>query len=184
MNYRIHSCPENCLEIAGRSVSANDLAEELKQSAQILGSSFGGFTFSGGEPLAQPEFLPELTEQLKGYHLRIETSGYTDSETLKKLIDKLDFVIMDIKLADSKEHEIYTGVTNERIIENLHILKNSQKKHIIRTPLIPGITDTKNNLDKIELLTGDSKWEKLAFNHMMGAKYKMLGMDSFLKDFS
>lgn len=91
---------------------------------------------------------------------------------------------MDIKLADSKEHEIYTGVTNERIIENLHILKNSQKKHIIRTPLIPGITDTKNNLDKIELLTGDSKWEKLAFNHMMGAKYKMLEMDSFLKDFS
>jgi len=180
----IHSCPENCLEISGRLVSARKLAEELKQSAVILGSHFGGFTFSGGEPLAQPEFLLELAGQLKGYHLCIETSGYTDSETFKKVIDKLDFVIMDIKLADNKEHQKYTGVTNTQIIENLHILKNSQKKHIIRTPLIPDITDTENNLDKIRFLIGDSKWEKVPYNQLSGAKYKMLGMDFGLQDFS
>ena len=173
----IYSCPENCLEIIGRFVSVQELTKELKQSAEILGSSFGGFTFSGGEPLAQSEFLLELMEQLKEYNMCIETSGYADSQTFKKVIDGLDFVIMDIKFADSKEHEKYTGVTNKQIIENLHILKNSKKNHIIRTPLIPDITDTENNLDKIRFLIGDSKWEKVPYNQLAGAKYKMLGME-------
>ncbi|MBQ2265913.1 MAG: 4Fe-4S cluster-binding domain-containing protein, partial [Clostridia bacterium] len=65
----IHACPENCLEIAGKRVELKDLVPELKASAEVLGESFGGFTFSGGEPLAQPQFLLELIEELKDYHL-------------------------------------------------------------------------------------------------------------------
>ena len=61
----IYICPENCLEIAGKQVTAKELAKELKQSAKVLGERFGGFTFSGGEPLAQPKFLFELIEELR-----------------------------------------------------------------------------------------------------------------------
>ena len=75
----IYACPENCLEISGKKVTANELAKELKKSADVLGCDFGGFTFSGGEPLAQPEFLLKLIEELKNYHLCIETSGFADS---------------------------------------------------------------------------------------------------------
>ena len=121
----IHVCPENCLQITGREATAEELAEELKKSADTLGSSFGGFTFSGGEPLAQPEFLLELIENLQGYHLCIETSGYADSKIFEDVINKLDFVIMDIKLADSALHKKYTGVGNELILENYKILKQS-----------------------------------------------------------
>ena len=172
----ILSCPENCLEIAGRRVEAKELAEELKKSADVLGDTFGGFTFSGGEPLAQPEFLLELIENLKGYHLCIETSGFASEETFKKAIEKLDFIIMDIKLADSLLHKEYTGVGNEQILRNFHILKNSGKDYLIRTPLIPNITDTEDNLSKIKEIIGDSQWEKLPYNEMAGAKYKMLSM--------
>ena len=172
----IHVCPENCLEIAGRKVDSNALANELRESAIILGDSFGGFTFSGGEPLAQPEFLLELINELKGYHLCIETSGYADSKIFNMVLDKLDFIIMDIKLADSKSHKLYTGVGNEQILKNLEILKSSQIPYIIRTPLIPDITDKKNNLEKIKELIGNSKWEKVPYNQLAGAKYKMLGM--------
>ena len=63
----IHACPENCLEITGRRVESADLAKELRESAYLLGNSFGGFTFSGGEPLAQPRFLLALLEELKDY---------------------------------------------------------------------------------------------------------------------
>lgn len=173
----IHVCPENCLEISGKKVSAKDLSEELKQSAEILGDVFGGFTFSGGEPLAQPEFLLELIDELQDYHLCIETSGFTDSDTFKNVIDKLDFVIMDIKLADSELHEKYTNVSNEKILENFTALKKSEKPYLIRTPLIPNITDTKENLDAIKKLIGTSDWEQLPYNKMAGAKYKMLGME-------
>ena len=173
----IYACPENCLQISGRKISAKELALELKKSADVLGVSFGGFTFSGGEPLAQPLFLLELIDELKDFHLCIETSGYTDSETFKKVIDKLDYVIMDIKLADSQMHKMYTGVNNEQILKNFEILKNSSKPFVIRTPLIPGITDTKENLEAIEKIIGKSNWEKIPYNAMAGAKYKMLGMD-------
>lgn len=84
----IYACPENCLEISGKKVESVHLANVLKESAYILGSSFGGFTFSGGEPLAQPQFLLELIEALKDYHLCIETSGYCNTEIFKEVLEK------------------------------------------------------------------------------------------------
>ena len=172
----IHACPENCLEISGRKVDAKALVEELKKSADVLGDNFGGFTFSGGEPLAQPEFLLELIAELKGYNLCAETSGFCDSKTFETVIEKLDFIIMDIKLADSKAHKKYTGVKNDKILWNFETLKKSDKPYIIRTPLIPNITDIEENLQEIEKIIGDSSWEKLPYNAAAGAKYKMLGM--------
>lgn len=173
----IYACPENCLEIAGRNIEVGQLVSELKESAYILGNSFGGFTFSGGEPLAQPKFLLELIDALADYHLCIETSGYANFSVFKSVIEKLDFVIMDIKLADNELHKKYTGVSNEVILENFKILKNSGKPYVIRTPLIPNITDTSENISLIEKIIGNSSWEKIPFNAAAGAKYKMLGME-------
>ena len=172
----IRVCPQNCLEISGRAVEAKCLAKELKENAEILGDSFGGFTFSGGEPLAQPKFLIELMNELKDYHLCIETSGYAKTEVFSEILEKLDFVIMDMKIADSELHKKYTGVSNSRILENFETLRKSGKPYLIRTPLIPNITDTKENLEGIKKIIGNADWEKLPYNKMAGAKYKMLGM--------
>ncbi len=173
----MYMCPENCMEIVGKEYSSDELSHELILSADVLGSSFGGFTFSGGEPLLQYEFLLELCEHLKEHNLCIETSGYADSEVFGKVIDTMDFIIMDIKIADSELHRKYTGVDNHIILNNFKALKNSNKPYIIRTPLIPGITDTEENLSAIKNIIDESKWEKLPYNNMAGAKYKMLGMD-------
>ncbi len=171
------ACPENCLEIAGQQITARQLAKELIKTAQILADAFGGFTFSGGEPLAQPQFLFELCHELKDYHLCIETSGYAEKDVFEKALDIFDYIIMDIKLLDSVEHLQYTGVDNQKIISNFQLLKKSGKQHLIRTPLIPEITDTLMNLNAIESLIGNSPWEKLPYNAAAGAKYKMLGWD-------
>ena len=173
----IYVCPENCLEITGKKISADELAKQLIQTAEVLGNSFGGFTFSGGEPLAQPDFLFELIEQLNGYHLCIETSGYSNSDIFEKVINKLDFIILDIKIADAILHQQYTGVNNQKILENFELLRKSGKPYIIRTPLIPSITDTKSNLNAIKNIIGDCNWEKIPFNAAAGAKYKMLGIE-------
>ena len=119
----------------------------------------------------------ELTEELAGFNLCIETSGFAKPEVFGAVTDKLDFVIMDIKLADGEAHKKYTGVDNAVILENLKYLQASGKPHIIRTPLIPGITDTPENLAAVEKLVGNSRWEKLPYNTLAGAKYKMLGME-------
>ena len=172
----LHACPDNLLSVTGRAVSAEKLAVELKKSAEPLGDNFGGFTFSGGEPLMQPEFLLSLAEELKGFNLCIETSGYAQPDIFTSVIEKLDFIIMDIKLANTETHKKYTGVGNETILANFEALKKSGKPYLIRTPLIPSITDTKENLSAIREIIGKSDWEQLPYNTMAGAKYRMLGM--------
>ena len=172
----IRACPENCLEITGREVSAAALACELKKTAEVLGDDFGGFTFSGGEPLLQADFLLALTEELAGYHLCIETCGYATAETFSAVVERMDLIIMDIKLADAALHRTYTGVDNERILRNFELLRQSGKPYLIRTPLVPHVTDTEENLRAIGAIIGDSPWEKLPYNQMAGAKYDMLNM--------
>ena len=173
----IHACPQNSLTIVGREVSTKELAKELKASTEPLGDMFSGYTFSGGEPLMQSDFLLALCDELRGEHLCIETCGYADSEVFKAVIQKLDFVIMDIKLANSDEHLKYTGVDNKLILKNLEILKQSKKPYLIRTPLIPNITDTAENLAEIKKIIGNSDWEKIPYNTMAGVKYGQLGME-------
>ena len=173
----LHICPENCLTITGRTVSVKALADELKKTAEPLGGAFGGFTFSGGEPLFQYKFLLELIEELKDFNLCIETSGYAEQKVFKDVVDNLDYVIMDVKIADDRMHRTYTGKGNEIILDNLKYLKQSGKPHIFRTPIIHGITDTQENLSAIKEIIGDSEWEHLPYNSMAGAKWHMLKMD-------
>lgn len=169
-------CPEDCLQIVGREVDAADLAHEVRDSAAVLGDSFGGFTFSGGEPLFQADFILEVMSQLPGYHFCIETSGYASEDVFKSVLNRLDYIIMDIKLASDEAHRRYTGVSNSRILRNLEILRSSGKPCCIRTPLIPGITDTAENLESVKSLVGDLKHELLDYNPIGEAKYKMLGV--------
>lgn len=176
-NACIYACPEQCYEVTGKKIEAKQVAYELIKTAEVLMDSFGGFTLSGGEPMMQKDFVLELCKYLKDYHLCIETSGYADSEIFKEIIDVMDYVIMDIKIANSDLHKKYTGVYNDLILNNFEILKNSGKPYLIRTPLIPSITDTEKNLSEIKEIIGDSPWEKIPYNQMAGAKYKMLGLE-------
>lgn len=172
----VHACPDGLVEICGKDFEAEELAKELMKNADFFKKNNGGVTISGGEPLLQWEFTEELLDKLD-CHTAIETSGYAQSDVFKRIINKVDYVLMDIKLADRDEHKKYTGVYNDIILENFEYLRKSGKEYIVRTPMIPGITDTENNLKAIEKIIGSSKWEKLKYNALAGVKYPMLGME-------
>ena len=104
----IHACPEGLVEISGKKIEAKELAGILMRNADILNFNNGGITISGGEPLMQWEFVEELIESLD-CHTAIETSGYAEKDIFKRIIDKVDYILMDIKLADREEHKKYTG---------------------------------------------------------------------------
>ena len=125
----------------------------------------------------QAEFVLEVASKLGGLHTAMETSGYAETALFARIAEKIDLIILDIKLADSVLHKQYTGVDNTAILENLHYLQASKKPCIIRTPLIPGITDTPENLSAIAVLTRGLPWEKLPYNELAGAKYEMIGKD-------
>ena len=97
--------------------------------------------------------------------------------TVQNVVQAADYVIMDLKLADPLLHKRYTGVENGRILENAALLRSSGKPHEFRTPRIPGITDTEENLAALREIAGDSPYELLPYNELAGAKYPMLGME-------
>ncbi len=172
----LHVCPNGCLTVSGETVDADTLAQKLLQSAQMLGQMGGGITVSGGEPLLQPDFVCELAQKLGGVHKAIQTSGYAPPEVYKRVVEKFDYVLQDIKLADPLEHRKYTGVTNKRILENIRWLKQCGKPFVFRVPLIPGITNTAENLLAISQITEDFPVELMPYNALAGAKYPMVDM--------
>ncbi len=177
-------CLNNCLEVAGTKYEADELCTKLVSYKSFLNSVEGGITFSGGEPLMQADFVCEVAGTLKkeGIHTAVQTSGYADGKTFKKVVDCMDYVMMDIKLADRELHKKYTGVYNDLILKNFEYLKQSGKEYIVRVPLIPNITDTTENLRSIAQIAGDSKVELLRYNKLAGAKYQSLGMEYKLPD--
>ena len=142
----------------------------------------GGITISGGEPLLQPDFACELAENLAGTHKAIQTSGYADLKIYQKVVEHMDYVLQDIKLADEKAHIKYTGVSNEKILRNIEWLKTSGKPFVFRVPLIPGITDTESNLKAVSEIVGDCRVELMPYNPLAGAKYAMVDMEYTLSD--
>lgn len=174
----IHICPKNLVSIAGTEWEAETLAKKLLVHKDFFRITGGGVTLSGGEPLLQWEFCVELLSLLKGnVNTAIETSGYAKEERFKAVVELCDFVFMDIKIADCELHKKYTGVENTLILKNAEYLKNSGKPHTFRTPLIPGVTDTEENLKAIEQIVGDSRWEKLPYNNLAPAKYANVGRE-------
>lgn len=177
----LHVCPKNLVSVAGVEWEAKELAAKLLTHKNFFNTMGGGITLSGGEPLLQADFCVELLTLLKGQvHTAIETSGYAKSEDFKKVIRLCDFVYMDIKLADSELHKKYTGVDNKIILQNAEYLKQSGIPHTFRTPLIPNITDTEENLWEIKGIVGGSSWEILPYNPLAGAKYASVGRKYFL----
>ncbi len=174
----LHVCPAGCLTVAGQEVTAEELVEKLARDRDVFAMSGGGVTFSGGEPLLQWQFVRDTARLLResGIHTAMETCGYTAPAHFAAVVEEMDYVIMDLKLADPAAHKRYTGVDNGPILTNLRHMQTCGKPYEIRTPLVPGITDTVENLAVIETLVGDAPWEKLPYNGLAGAKYKNFGL--------
>lgn len=174
----INVCPRNLIRESGAYYTVEELTKKLLKNADILMQGGGGITFSGGECLMQIDFLTEVARELKGkVHLAIETSGYADSIKFKQLLKYLDLVMFDLKIIDKDLFRRYIGRDNAVILQNFKILSESGVQFIPRTPLIPGITDTEENLTSIaKLIAGTSAdhAELLPYNKMAGSKYKLL----------
>jgi pyruvate formate lyase activating enzyme len=171
-------CPLNLRKICGELLTAKELAEYIRDKSDYYANYGGGVTFTGGEPLMQPQFLAETLSLLPDIHTAIETSGYADNKIFNSIIQLIDYVIMDIKLVDSSLHLKYTGAENKIILENLASLCSSNKKFVVRIPVIPGVNDNKTEYSAVAELVKDAplleRVELLPYHKTAGAKYEMI----------
>ena len=176
----VKACPRGALRIAGREMTAAEVSRRVLKNARALTMSGGGVTFSGGEALMQPDFVIETRAMLGGLNAAIETSGYAEKAVFRRVVQEMNLVLMDVKLADPAAHKKWIGADNALILENLAWLKDSGIPFRARVPLIPSVTDARENLAAIaRLLDGARNLERvelMRYNRAAGAKYAQTGL--------
>ena len=181
-------CHAKARELAGRKMSVQEVVAQIEKDSIFYDESGGGVTFSGGEPLSQPEFLLELMKQCKKreFHTAVDTSGYGAAETIEAISRYTDLFLYDLKLLDDDKHIKYTGVSNKLILENLKLISRQGKKIFIRIPLIPGINDDEENIraaaEVIRSTAGIEQVNVLPYHNIAADKYARLGKHGSLKD--
>ena len=178
-------CTEICYAgskyIVGREPSVDDLFREIEKDRVFFTKSGGGVTFSGGEPLAQPELLHDIAKRCHegGIHVMLESCGHANYEMFAPALPYIDAMYFDVKHIDPEIHRQLTGADNRLILENLHKIAAFGVPIIVRTPVIPGYNDSDENIMGIaEMLRSIGRvesYELLAYHKLGESKYHALG---------
>jgi pyruvate formate lyase activating enzyme len=169
-------------QVIGNWRTSGEVFDLIERDRIFYDESDGGATFSGGEPVMQPEFLYEILSMCRkaGIHTAIDTSGHAPAETFR-VVWKADLLLFDVKSADPVKHEQWTGKGNELILKNLRSLSRSGPPLIIRIPLIPGFNCEEKELTAIRNLLMPMKArimrvDILPFHNLGRRKYTDTGM--------
>jgi len=179
----------------GAEMTPQEIVEKLIRFKPYFSRSGGGVTFSGGEPLMQPQFLLQCLKLCKqnNIHTTIDTSGFGDGN-YSEILKYTDLVLLDVKQTSSKGYLSLTGKDTTDVNIFLQALKKSKTRVWVRHVVVPGITDSEEhitkiadiiseevpNVDKVQLLSyhvlGVSKYKKLSI------PYKLKGVEAMDKD--
>jgi len=179
----VEVCPAQARSVVGREVSASEVIEEVELDRAFYDESGGGITFTGGEPLAQPEFLYELVDACRNVelHTAVDTSGIAGARVIEELAPLVDLWLYDIKTADCDLHMKATGCSNELSISNLRWLVSQGHDVMLRIPLIPGFNDDESSLTGFIGLAESLNWRRpaqvaiLPYHRLGNEKYSRLG---------
>ena len=181
----VDACTAGAREIIGREMSVDEVMAEVEKDVIFYDESGGGVTFSGGEPLMQPEFLLALLNRCREreIHTAVDTSCYAEPKIIEMVSERTDLFLCDLKHMDNEIHEGLTGVGNSLILDNIRHLSKAGKEIIIRVPVIPGFNDDKTNIEATgkfrASLQGLIRVDILPFNR--GGKEKSARLTGVLK---
>lgn len=179
-------CYMQAIETVGKTVTVPEVFKEIVRDYSIYERSGGGITISGGEPIAQLEFIYSLLLYCKNNWINtaIETCGYGSVEDYKKIIDLVDVFFVDLKSLDENKHKKWTGMDNKKILKTLQYLSGVafQKNFdlYVRVPIIPGFNDSVKDINEIGLFiknkcSGVKGVELMPYHRLGEGKYKPLG---------
>ena len=185
-NLKCVHCYQDAEEATERELTTD---EAKKMIDEIARAGFKIMIFSGGEPLLQPEFLADLFRAMHNnpdgrVHTCLDSCGYAfdpnHPEKFDAVLNETDMVLLDIKHADPVEHKKLTGCDPARILAFGDELARRKIKVVIRHVVVPGITDTVEECEKLGRLI--APWhnvvglEMLPYHTMGVVKYEQLGI--------
>ncbi|UCG46913.1 MAG: glycyl-radical enzyme activating protein [Phycisphaerales bacterium] len=139
----VDACLSGAREIIGRKMTASEVIAEIERDLIFYDESGGGATFSGGEPLMQPDFLLKLLQQCRSreIHTAVDTTCHAEPDLLEKVAAATDLFLCDFKHVDREMHRRFTGVDNDLILKNIRRLADAGKQIVIRIPIVAGFND-------------------------------------------
>jgi len=182
------ACPAEALQIIGRTATVSEILDAVLRDKPFYETSGGGVTLSGGEPLYQSEFSYSLLKVFKAndLHTAVQTSGFCTWDKIEKAAEVTDLFHYDIKVIDPVKHKQFCGVDNTLILDNARWLAEIGNEVIYRTPMIPGLNDTLEDLkhlgEFILSLPGKRKLDLMLYHHIGSSKYDALGIEYPLTD--
>lgn len=180
-------CPTGALERAARMMEPDEILELVERDRDFFGQE-GGLTLSGGEPMAHPEESLLLLKKAKeaGISTAVETCGYFDSRYIPDLCQHADTLLWDFKDSDAERHRYYTGVSNQKILENLKEADRQGGNIVLRCILLQGINYTPKHIGQIEALyrslVNCHRVDFLPYHPMGSDKYRLLGIEDTFHD--
>lgn len=165
--------------------------EILEQYEGVKEFCKGGITVTGGEPMAQMEFVTELFKQAraKDIHTALDTSGIffnrENTEKIDELLKYTSLVLLDIKHIDDEEHKKLTKHSNKNILDFARYLSETRKPMWVRHVVVPGITFKEEYLTRLGEFLGTLNnivaLDVLPYHDMAIPKYENLGIEYPLK---
>ncbi|EKQ56717.1 MULTISPECIES: pyruvate formate-lyase-activating protein [unclassified Clostridium] len=173
--------PDTWAASGGEEYTPEDLVKKIERFKTYFASSGGGVTFSGGEPLRQPEFLLETLKlcKSKGINTCIDTAGYGFGD-YDEILKYTDLVLFDIKHFTPEGYKNITLMNIDESLKFLEAMKRNNTKMWIRHVVVPGLTDSIEHLKElkkyIDEIPNVEKVELLPY-HLLGTnKYETLGI--------
>jgi pyruvate formate lyase activating enzyme len=177
----IDVCHAGALDFFGKRITLDELLAIVKKDEPFYRESEGGVTIGGGEPTFQSSFALEfIRECKKNYiHTAVDTCGYTTTDEGFKVLEEVDLLLFDLKGMNVEEHKKNTGVSNEIVLNNLKKLSIMGKPIIIRLPIIPGLTDSDENVEStakfLSTLESVRRVDLIAYHEYGIIKHEQLG---------
>jgi pyruvate formate lyase activating enzyme len=166
--------------IVGKEYGVGELVQELLKDLEFFTCSGGGVTFSGGEPMAQAEFVFACAKELRAKHISValETSGFWAARFTGKIAGCFDTVLLDLKHAMPDKFKRTVGRDLKIVAENLKGLISNGAEMEIRLTLVPGFNDTVQDLAGIARFLKSCGYRKAvrlqSFHRMAKAKEALL----------
>jgi pyruvate formate lyase activating enzyme len=176
-------CPDKALEAVGDWIGLDELLYRVAVDRPFFKSSGGGVTLSGGEATLQMAFAQRFLQglQRRGIHTALETCGFFNyARFCKQLLPHLDAIYFDLKLIDDVASRRYTGRSNRPVLANFsRLVAAAEIPVMVRIPLIPRITATRENLAGLARFLRDhgvTSATLLPYNPLWQDKLKRLGL--------
>ncbi|WP_084106102.1 pyruvate formate-lyase-activating protein [Demequina sp. NBRC 110056] len=197
LTFFLAGCPLRCLYChnpdtwqmrRGERQSLDEVVSRIRRYAQVLRTTGGGVTISGGEPLLQPQFVENVFAacQEMGVHTALDTSGFLGARATNRLLSNTNLVLLDVKSGDP---DTYKTVTGRSLAPTLDFGRRLAAQDIpiwVRFVVVPDLTDDEDNVEKaaeyIASLRSVQRVEVLPFHQMGRDKWRALGEDYALEN--